>query len=94
MRITIKDLRAVVARINRETGSPLEPWTRDAAGKLRANIGNYHLDCAYSGYQLVRMMNESGGVTTTIHGFGTARETYEKMHAFLAGLSVGKSETV
>lgn len=89
-RITSKDLKAVVDRINRVTGSPMDAWTRDANGKLRANIGNYHIDSAYSGYGMCRMMNEGGGVTSVLSGFVPARELYEKMHAFLRGFDAAK----
>lgn len=89
-RITTKDLQAVVDRINRVTNSPMESWTRGADGKLRANIGNYHLDSAYSGYGLCRMMNEGGGVTSVLPGFVPKREIYEKMHAFLRGIYAAK----
>lgn len=90
-RITEKQLQAVVDRINRETGSPLESWTRGEDGKLRANIGNYHLDCAYSGYGLARHVTDGGGETSVLSGFMPKRELYEKMHAFLRGIEAAKA---
>lgn len=90
-RITIKTLRAVCANLNRMTGSPMEPYKRDADGKLTAQIGCYIIDCAYGGYQLARIMNECGGQTSPFGlGFGTARETYDKMRAYMAGLQDAK----
>ena len=86
-RITIANLEAVVARINRVTGSPATPYTRDANGKLRANIGNYHLSQCYGGVCLHRMANESGGVTTPLGGGHVPkRELYDQLHAFLRGI--------
>lgn len=85
-RITIKDLRAVCNRINRETGSPTEYMTD---GKI--NVGHYHISQAYGGYCLHRTTNEGGGVTCPLDSYhGPARELYGKMHAFLSGLDTAK----
>jgi hypothetical protein len=89
-RITHKQLQAVVDRINRETGSPLESWTRDPDGHLQANIGNYHLDSAYSGYSLARHVTLGGGETSVLAGYVSKREIYEKMHAFLRGIQAAR----
>lgn len=90
-RITVKTLRAMCDNLNRMTGSPMESW-KTVDGRNVAQIGNYHIDCAYSGYQINRMMNEGGGVTTPVGlGFGTARETYDKIRAYMAGLQDAKS---
>lgn len=84
-RITVKHLNALVARINRELGMPVEPWTpRDAEGKIHANIGNYHLDGAYGGWALEQMVSD-GGATRRVIDRGTARELYNAMFAFIAG---------
>lgn len=85
-RITVNDLRATVNRINRETGSPEEPYTKDADGRFRANVGNYHLSQAYGGYSLHRMETDGGGVSEPLStGHIPARDLYERMHAFLRG---------
>jgi hypothetical protein len=87
MRTSIKTLETLCQWINERTGSPLEPYTRDESGNLRANVGNYHLSGAYGGYCLHRMHNESGGVTTPlIHGHVPKRELETAMRAFLAGI--------
>ena len=86
-RVTLAHLRAIVDRINRVTGSPMEPYTLHADGKHRANIGNYHLSRAYGGYCLHRMANDAGGVSCPlVHGHVPARDLANRMHAFLAGL--------
>jgi hypothetical protein len=91
-RITEKQLRAIVERINKVTNSPLEPWGKDAKGNNSANIGNYHLSFAYGGVELDRMVNHGGGVTCPIgSGHTSKRELAEKMWAFLAGLETAKS---
>lgn len=88
MRITKKTLQPVVDRINRETGSPMEPWTKSEDGRWKANIGNYHLSSAYGGYALHRMVNEHGGVSDVFRaGHVPARELYGLMHAWLTGLA-------
>lgn len=88
MRITKKTLQPVVDRINRETGSPAEPWTKGEDGRLKANIGNYHLSSDHGGYALHRMANERGGVSDVLStGHVPARELYGLMHAWLVGLA-------
>ena len=86
-RITQKQLQAVVDRINRMTGSPLESWTRQPDGTIKANIGNYHLSGAYGGVCLYQMVSEGGGVTCPLGiGHVPKRELYELMQAFISGL--------
>lgn len=85
-RITIKDLRPAVERLNRMTGNPTEPYTRKDDGSFVCNIGNYHLSQAYGGYQVQQMLTDGGGVTTPITcGHVPARECYETLHAFIRG---------
>lgn len=89
-RITQKDLEYLVKRINEVTKSPTEPYTRptQADNSFKSNIGNYHLDYAYGGVKLVRMVNPHGGITEISDGgFGTRRELYNWMRAFLNGLT-------
>lgn len=94
-RITIKHLEGVIARLNRETGSPATPYARLDDGRLRANIGNFHLSQQYGGVALHRMANEAGGVTTPLGmGHGTRRELYEQVHAFLRGIELGRELAV
>ena len=85
-RVTIKDLDQACRVINTRAGTPQEPWTRDAEGKLTANIGNYHLDGAYGEYALHQMHNESGGVCSIFGGYLPKRKLYDKMQAFIAGM--------
>jgi hypothetical protein len=83
MRITQKDLEAVVERINTITGSPKDTWIKDKGSQ----IGNYHLYYAYGGVNLHRISNISGGVSTPVGSFTcTKRELYDKMQAYIYGL--------
>jgi hypothetical protein len=98
-RITNKDLKAVVDRINKITGSPEKPYrVEDTVGhfQTRANIGNYHLSYAYGGVCLERMCNESGGVTTPLGcGHIPKRDLYNAMQAYMKGLEesrIGSAE--
>lgn len=94
IRITRKDLQFAVDRLNRETGSPPEPWTRGEDGFLHASIGNFHLSCAYGGWSLHRMVNESGGVSDVFScGHVPARDLYNLIHAYLCGIKFAKAET-
>jgi hypothetical protein len=80
-------LQVLVDDINRLTGSPLKPWTRQADGTMKANIGNYHLSGAYGGVCLHQMSNESGGVRTPLsYGHVPKRELYGMLQAFISGL--------
>lgn len=96
-RITQKDLEYLVERINKVTGSPTSPYRRNGKKGNRqtgfiANIGNYHLDYAYGGVKLGRMVNEGGGVTNISEmGFGTKRKLYNWMRAYLAGIEIRKN---
>lgn len=86
-RVTDKDLQAIVARINRMTGSPLEPYTKGADGHYSANIGNYHLSHAYGGVCLHRMVNQGGGVTDVLMCCHVPkRELQTAMFAFIRGM--------
>jgi hypothetical protein len=86
-RVSQSDLEAIVARINRMTGSPATSWTKDAAGRMASNIGNYHLDYAYGGVSLHRMANTAGGVHDVLRiGHVSKRELQGAMFAFICGL--------
>ena len=89
-RITQKDLEYLVKEINEVTNSPIRPWGTLAKPYPAngVNIGNYHLDYAYGGVQLIRMVNKAGGVTIISRRCHVPkRELYYWMQAFLAGHS-------
>ena len=87
-RIRQNQLEWLVERINEVTKSPPYPRSKDDNGKITTWIGNYHLDYAYGGVQLVRMVNENGGIETISHRCHVPkRELYNWMQAFLAGHS-------
>lgn len=91
-RITLKNLQNLAATINRVTGSPAAAWTKpERSERYVASIGNYHISQAYGGYCLHRMTTEGGGVSDVFScGHITARDLYERMHAFLRGIEVGR----
>ena len=81
-RITRTHLDAKAQTINSMTKSPVESYTNG-----KANKGNYHISCAYGGYCLHRMCNESGGVSDVFStGHVPARELAGLMSAYTAGL--------
>jgi hypothetical protein len=83
--ITVKNLQAVVDRINKATKSPAEP--SNASG---ANVGNYHLAGAYSGYALHQVVDASGGIRDISNsGYISKRALYDLMFAYLAGYAAG-----
>ncbi len=90
MKITVKDLQIAIGKINAITGSPLEPYSKTPPeNKLPfvANVGNYHLSGAYSGWALHRMTNESGGIRDVFRcGHVSKKELYGRMQAYMDGL--------
>ena len=89
-RITKKQLNGAIERLNIATGNPVEPYKREG-DRYKAQVGCYHLDCAYGGYSLVKMSNERGGVTT-IAGRGTKREIFDHVWCVLNVLYQEKLE--
>jgi len=89
-RVTKKDLEMVVARINKVTGNPPEPYTRQN-GKYKANPGCYHLSWAYGGVCLEQMSNEGGGVRAGLYTrYTTKSRLMDAMQAYLAEIKKGK----
>ena len=76
-RITERDLEALAERINKAAGTPVTSHSKGEDGRFRANIGNYHISHAYG-----------GGCRCPIGSYHSPkRELYERMQAFLSGLS-------
>jgi hypothetical protein len=87
-RVTEKQLQAIVDRLNRITGSPMEPYI----GR-EAQIGNYHLSHAYGGVCLHRMFNEAGGVSSPLSiGHVPKRELAALMYAYISGIETQREE--
>ena len=86
-RIKQRDLESLVERINEITNSPKTYGTRDENG-FRSHIDHYHLDYAYGGVKMVRAMNDGGGIDViSTGGYGTKRELFNWLHAFISGLT-------
>lgn len=88
-RITDQNLKAVVDRLNRLTGNPLDTYSKERkpCGSLRANIGNFHLSFGYGDVCLMQISNEDGGCNNTLGtGHVPKRELYNLMHAFIRGI--------
>jgi hypothetical protein len=90
-RITEANLKGMCDTLNRITNSPMEQYTKTETG-YKANPLNYHLDFAYGGVKLCRMCNEGGGVNDISSGYGTKRELWDWMQAYLRGIELGKSQ--
>lgn len=87
-RVTEKQLQAIVDRLNRITGSPMEPYING-----KAQIGNYHLSHAYGGVCLHRMFNEGGGVSSPLSiGHVPKRELAALMYAYISGIETQREE--
>ncbi len=91
MRISEKKLEQLVHVLNVATKSPVSSYTRDSAGNLTAQVGNFHLDYAYGGVKLVRMVSSGGAIEDTLSmGFQSRRATYELVSAYIRGVDSGK----
>ena len=85
-RITKSNLKGAIQLLNEVTVSPLEYSTMNAEGKRVSNVGHYCLSCAYGGYSLHHIANESGGVRDVFsRGYMPARELYNLIHAYRRG---------
>lgn len=86
-RITIKDLRGLLARLQREAGAPAMEWTPRADGKGKeCPVGAYLINEGSTTYgrswTLVQTVSEDGAERTILRA-RTARELYHLMHAYL-----------
>ena len=88
-RATLTSLQACVDRLNRVTGSPLEPWTR-VDGECAANIGNFHLDISYGQPAVYRMSNEFGGCQCIVSR-GTKAQVQEGIWNVIRGYELAKN---
>jgi hypothetical protein len=77
MKITQKDLEAVLKRINSKAGFENPKYS---------TIGSFLLDGAYGGWKLAQYCNEHGGQRDITSGFIPKKELYYQMHAFLSGM--------
>lgn len=84
-RITRAMLDPVVARINRITGSPAEPY-REEGDKYVPNVGNFHLHSGYDGYQLMRHVEGGGEDNVLRTGYRKPSDLYDLLQAFITGL--------
>jgi len=93
MRITKKQLENKIDWLNKLTGNPEKPYNR-VDGKMTANVGNYHLYCAYGYYNLHQMCNESGGATDIFNYGGTKKELAMYIDAFMQGYEKRERELI
>lgn len=86
-RITIAMLESQVAELNRIAGfDGCKLWTRDG-NRNRATVGMYYIDAAYGGYNLAKIVTESGGIDCPFgYGMRTKRELYGELSAYLMGV--------
>jgi hypothetical protein len=94
-RITTVNLRAVMARMQREMGIPDGPvWTRDERGNNRARVGALVLEPGSRTYGrawcIAQMCNEAGGERNLLRG-STARELWDAAQAWLDGYDAAQS---
>jgi hypothetical protein len=82
-RITRKDLQSIIHRLNLATGSPVEPYVKGDDGRFHAQPGCWHLNIAYGGFALHRMVNAGGGVSDPFGRHMPARDLYNRIYAML-----------
>jgi hypothetical protein len=84
-RTTMKQLEGAVERLNIETGNAITPYSM-VGGKYKPNGGNYHLDGAFGGWQLVRMSDTSSGISNIMPRRGTKSDCWDCIQTVLAVL--------
>lgn len=93
-RITEKMLQARIDYLNKITGNPAAPYAKDETGKMKAQIGNYHLSHAYGGVCVHQMSNEHGGASTPIISYhAPKRECFDALCAFISGYETCKENS-
>ena len=86
-RTTIMDLHNIATRINRLTKSPENQFAKNADGKTKFSVGNFHIDCAYGGYRMERVESENGAISDVCNqGYMPASALKSCMLAFIAAL--------
>ena len=88
MRITDRDIEAVIKQINEATGNPIESYSKDNAGRFRANIGCYTFYACHGVRALDQIISSGGGVKRILTA-STNRELYNMLHSFKSGISTG-----
>jgi hypothetical protein len=89
-RITKKLLQARIDTINSILNLPATPYTLQEDGTRSVNQGVFILTQAYGGYGVGKMSEEGGTGSAIWHGHITARDAYERISAFIAGLTFTK----
>lgn len=86
-RITSKTLHNMIGILNKVAGTNPEPYSKDAQGKFKANIGAFLLDSSNPGdgrrYQICRICNESGGQSQP---FGSRSYSAQECYLVLSAL--------
>jgi len=81
-RVTEKDLKAIIKRLNEATGANVEHYTDGVPSPF-----NYHLSCAYGGYALHQFGETGSGVRDVFSsGHTTKRDLYNRISAYLEGM--------
>ena len=86
-RITKSQLENLAALVNRYTGSPEKPYTREG-DTLAKHPGSFYISYANGGVSLERLCEGGGATDVLTSGHVTKRELYQRMHAFLKGLEM------
>lgn len=85
MKATIALLKNRIAYLNIKARYALEPYTLNAEGQLKANVGTYLLDCAYGGYKVSQVTNEQGGERDVLGcGYETKKVLLDRLEKYIS----------
>ena len=86
-KMTRSKLDARIDYLNRLTGSPIEPYSKDTDGNWIANHGKFHIEGAYGGYKLARMAGLNGCSQDPLNtGYVSMRALYDAMDCYIRAL--------
>ncbi len=85
-RVTKKDLKNIVTRINNITKNPTEYFNSDG----EYNVGHYHLSGAYGGWNLYQTIEKTGACRDVLNiGHVSRPELQRAMFSYIQGLYDG-----
>lgn len=88
-RITNDDIDRRIEYLNDITDNYQAPYEL-VDGKLKHMVGCYYRSGAYGGVRLEQICVGGGARDISPHGYGTKRQLYDFLNAYIKGIELGK----